>query len=283
MDYSFSGLSVRIGGCEPEPTQAFLPFRDHAPAAEPIRIRVTAATALPAPATSDGAQFSNFRIVSHDGLEDRIFYGLWSDAPYAVLREISPGEKELVILDKARGQITSDLTLFNHLAMERTMYLHGIWMLHASYILTDKGAILFSAPSGTGKSTQAALWQAHRGSRIINGDRAALYRDADGWMAGGLPWCGSSGITARIDAPLRAVVLLRQGETNLAEAPSVLMKLKSLLRETTVNPWNRAMLARAQTDLLDMCAQVPVVKLTCRPDSGAVKALEAYLEETYGK
>ncbi|WP_370839368.1 hypothetical protein [Intestinibacter bartlettii] len=39
-----------------------------------------------------------------------------------------------------------------------------------SLIGKDKG-ILFSAPSGTGKSTQADLWEKYENAEIINGDR----------------------------------------------------------------------------------------------------------------
>ena len=47
-------------------------------------------------------------------------------------------------------------------------------LLHASVIEYAGGAVLFSAPSGTGKSTQAALWARHRGAHIRNGDKAGV-------------------------------------------------------------------------------------------------------------
>ncbi len=47
---------------------------------------------------------------------------------------------------------------------------------HCSYILHQNRAILFAAPSGTGKSTQAALWEKYRGAEIIIGDRGLLFR-----------------------------------------------------------------------------------------------------------
>ena len=61
------------------------------------------------------------------------------------------------------------------------------FLFHCSYIERDGNAILFTAPSGTGKSTQAELWKKYRNAQIINGDRAAI-RIVDGTvMAEGTP------------------------------------------------------------------------------------------------
>ena len=52
-------------------------------------------------------------------------------------------------------------------------------VIHSSAIELDGNGILFSAPSGTGKSTQANLWREHKGAVVLNGDRPAL-RTLDG-------------------------------------------------------------------------------------------------------
>ena len=48
------------------------------------------------------------------------------------------------------------------------------FILHASYVVRDGKALLFSAPSGTGKSTQAEFWHTRRGCDIINGHIVSL-------------------------------------------------------------------------------------------------------------
>ena len=58
----------------------------------------------------------------------------------------------------------------------------------ASFIRWQGRGILFSAPSGTGKSTQANLWVQHQGAEVINGDRAALRQVGGRWQAFGLPY-----------------------------------------------------------------------------------------------
>ena len=87
--------------------------------------------------------------------------------------------------------------------------------LHASFIAFQNKAILFSAPSGTGKSTQADLWQKYvRGVEIINGDRAIIGIEDNGVKAYGLPFCGTSKITLNQSFNLSTIVILRQGKIN---------------------------------------------------------------------
>lgn len=54
----------------------------------------------------------------------------------------------------------------------------GMLVLHSAYIVTRQGeGILFSGPSGIGKSTQAALWQHYGAAQTVNGDRALVRKD----------------------------------------------------------------------------------------------------------
>ena len=56
----------------------------------------------------------------------------------------------------------------------------GMLVLHSAYIVTRQGeGILFSGPSGIGKSTQAALWQRYGAAQTVNGDRALV---RPGWL-----------------------------------------------------------------------------------------------------
>lgn len=52
---------------------------------------------------------------------------------------------------------------------------------HSSALMLDGKAYLFSAPSGTGKSTHTALWQRHFGGRVqmINDDKPIIRKKAE--------------------------------------------------------------------------------------------------------
>ena len=159
-------------------------------------------------------------------------------------------------------------------ALERHMIKNDSLILHCAYMVYQGKAILFSAPSGTGKSTQAELWKQYRGSRIVNGDRALL-RKIDGvWSACGWPVCGSSDICEAEDTPLYTIVMLRQGETNHIERLSPVQAFTKLYAQITINQWNPAFVQRAMELIEDRIGQSPGYQLTCNITEEAVKCLE---------
>jgi hypothetical protein len=154
----------------------------------------------------------------------------------------------------------------------------GGFLLHASYIRHGDGAILFTAPSGTGKSTQAALWERFRGAELINGDRAGVVWEQDGLYAQGVPYSGSSGVSKNIRLPIVCIVSLSQApKTTIAPLTGV-RAFRRIWEGCTVNLWDRQAVSRC-TDLVSRVArEVPVFHLACTPDLSAVEALEQAIE-----
>ena len=99
--------------------------------------------------------------------------------------------------------------------------------------------------------------------------------------SGGVPWCGTSGIMKNKIVPLKAIVILKQGKENMIQEIPFSYKVKALLEQITVNPWNKKMLISAQMFCMLLCQEIPVIQLSCRPDLGAVKLLEQELERCY--
>lgn len=165
--------------------------------------------------------------------------------------------------------------------LHKALLQRGAVILHAAYIDWEGQAVLFTAPSGTGKSTQAELWEQYAGAEIINGDRALVRQEDGKWYALGYPCCGSSKICVNRTLPLRVIVMLRQGEENRVERLTVSRKIRALTAATEIYPWDGLEVNRA-LDLAALLAEdVPVVRLTCRPDEEAVKTLKQYLEGQY--
>ena len=146
-------------------------------------------------------------------------------------------------------------------------------VFHASYVAHDGGALLFTAPSGTGKSTQAELWRVQRGARVLNGDKAAV-RLSGAPTAHGMPFSGTSGICENVSLPLRGVVVLSQAKENtvrrLGPSAAVAALGENVFADRSIaEEWSAAL-----NLLLDLAASVPVYALACTPDERAVCALE---------
>ena len=157
----------------------------------------------------------------------------------------------------------------NLLCGETLLLRHNAFLLHSSVVQVHGKTVLFSAPSGIGKSTQAELWRLHAGADILNGDRCVVMQRPDGFYGGGSPWSGTSGIYRREQAPIAGIFLLEQAPENRvtrlgAEAFS------PLFRQTTINSWDPAFMDRILQLYDNLLSQVPVYRLQCRPDRDAV-------------
>lgn len=174
---------------------------------------------------------------------------------------------------------TSDIrNIWNKIDLSRILLHQGGLILHASYIIWNDRGILFTAPSGTGKSTQAGLWAEHKEAEIINGDRAVL-REKNGQMwAYSLPFAGSSGICVNRSSPVRAIVVLSQAVENSVWELAPTEAVKYLYSQCALNRWNREEVETVLGMLAKVVRKAKVLKLDCLPDRSAVEILSDYLE-----
>jgi serine kinase of HPr protein (carbohydrate metabolism regulator) len=91
--------------------------------------------------------------------------------------------------------------------------------IHASAVEVDGKAYLFSANSGTGKSTHTRLWREVFGDRavMVNDDKPFLRMTEGAVMVYGSPWNGKHGLGCNLSVPLKAVCILERGEENRIE------------------------------------------------------------------
>lgn len=169
--------------------------------------------------------------------------------------------------------------VLNTLEAEHHIARHGGLLLHASFIRWNDRAILFTAPSGTGKSTQAALWERHRGAEIINGDRTAVTVEEGVAMAHGIPYCGTSGICKREKLPVAAIVYLTQAPRSEVRPLQGVAAFRRLWEGCSVQLWDRGDVEQSAQTVMQLIGRVPVLHLACTPDESAVQALETYLKE----
>lgn len=152
----------------------------------------------------------------------------------------------------------------------RQLLSHQGLMLHASAVVMDGYAYLFSAPCGTGKSTHTDMWKRAFGEAVVmlNDDKPALKKEEGRWYAYGTPWSGKTAQNVNMRIPLGGVCVLTRGEQNEIEPYYGTAAIFSLL-DQTVRP--RASNVRGELlELLDdLMANVPVWKLRCTPTKEA--------------
>ena len=158
-----------------------------------------------------------------------------------------------------------------YFALERMLLPYDRFFLHSSAVIYQGKAYLFSAPSGGGKSTHAALWQKHYDAVLLNGDKVLIHTERDGCMAYGSPVAGSSGIYKNIGAPIAAVFLLKKGAENRLTSLSKRTGLLSLYSEA-IKSHHDPMFNHQLLDLLEkMQTCVPIFSLECLPEESAVQ------------
>lgn len=213
-----------------------------------------------------------------------MYYTNFEDAPAVFIRNY-PNQPPYAVLHKANNvirlyylpdsekRIYETSSILNLIGLEKILLDNCGFLLHSSFIRYCGRAILFAAPCGTGKSTQASLWEKYMGSETLNGDRAGV-RCVDGvWTSFGMPFAGTSGIYRNESAPIAAIVTLAQGPENVIRRLRPMEAIKKLLPECSARRWDQNHMDQLLSLLLDLVQQVPVYRLECRPDQGAVELL----------
>ena len=235
---------------------------------------------FPRPKGRLAAQRGDLAVFEENGMETRYIGSLGAQGYYACSMELDSTHTKVLLADAVKNMTGIDPVFLSMFSMERHIIRRDSLILHCAYMERDGKAILFSAPSGTGKTTQATLWEKYRGTRVINGDKALLMKHDGGWTANGWPVCGSSGVCHNERLDIRAIVMLSQGKENTIRRLSPFQAFSQIYSQITVNFWNRDAQQHAMDLLEELIAHVPVYHLSCTISEGAVRCLEdALLKE----
>lgn len=260
----------------PEVTRGFQPFLC-APGEAPLTVSLLPVQALPEVRGRELLRNYAFAVFRTEDGFFRVFHDRREgDRPYAVGHLEPDGRETIEYLEADRGFFSETANCFSHIALEALLLQRDAMILHASFVSTRYGGLLFSGVSGIGKSTQADLWQRYEGAELPNGDRTVLRRMDGVWTAFGSPYAGSSNCFVNESRPVRAIVLLSQGSACSLRRLSPAAAFRGLYAGMTVNLWDDRYVARV-CDLL-AALDVPVYALTCTPDRAAVDCLKAELE-----
>ncbi len=146
------------------------------------------------------------------------------------------------------------------------------FLFHGSAIAVDGRAVLFTAKSGTGKSTHTRLWRQAFGERavMINDDKPLLKVTDNGVLVCGTPWDGKHRISTNCIVPLEAICILERGTENEISAISAREALPMLMQQSH-RPADPAVVARMLQVMNKLARQVRFYRLRCNMEPEAAQ------------
>lgn len=184
---------------------------------------------------------------------------------------LNPKRKNILYYPASKWAFYAENFRCMHLiGIENILLQFDAFLLHSSLVQIHGQTVLFSGPSGIGKSTQAMLWQQYLGAEILNGDRCVVRKIEDVFYGCGSPWAGTSGIYRTEYSPIKGIFLLGQSDTNTVRQ----IKIEAFTRifhQCIVNTWDYAFVVKLTDLIAELLERVPVYELSCRPDEEAVQ------------
>ena len=156
---------------------------------------------------------------------------------------------------------------------------HGGIVLHSSCVEKDGQAYLFSAKSGTGKSTHTHLWlEELPNTRIINDDKPLLIIRNGQIYACGTPFSGKTDENINECVPVRAIVFLHRSKENTLKRIKPSFAVPLFLAQT-VNPHIKEYANEMLDKTDEILTSVPVFSLGCNKESGTGKFVYEEIEK----
>lgn len=262
-------------------TGGFIPFlSENTTSKDKIEIIIMDRDKLPE--YSSEKLFKNIVFSVHEDKDSFIrtyFDHFEDDRVYAVGKIVSDTKEEIIYLRGYDKFFSESHNTFSHIALEELLIRHDAMMLHSSFIKTQFGGVLFSGPSGIGKSTQADLWECNENARIINGDKSILRKIDGNWKAYGSPYAGSSRYFVNESSDLAAIVVLGKSEKCSIKELDKAEAFRKLYSQMIINTWNSEYIIHISDMVEDLIKETKVYYLECTPDIFAVKLLYETLKE----
>ena len=152
------------------------------------------------------------------------------------------------------------------------LFAYDVLLFHGSAVAVDGQAFLFTAKSGTGKSTHTRLWRQLLGDRaiMVNDDKPFLHCSEAGITVYGTPWNGKHGLGTNIGVPLKAICILERGKENRIRKIDAREAVFMLLQQSS-RPQNGGRMGKYM-ELLDILAKnTAFYQLSCNMEPEAAR------------
>lgn len=196
-----------------------------------------------------------------------------ADIAYERQRSARADELEGAAVREHADPYLETLAVYRKLA--QLLVQDDILLMHGAVVAVDGQAYLFTAKSGTGKTTHTRLWMRQFGDRavMVNGDKPLLHITSEGVTVYGTPWDGKEHLSTNTSCPLKALCILTRSETNHIERISK-KEAPPMLCQQSYRPCS-PIGAQKTLALVDrLGSSVPLYRLGCNMEPEA--ALVAY-------
>ena len=188
---------------------------------------------------------------------------------------VSPDYRQARYCVATTAQNIADFALNNALMLVyafRTATL-GTLEMHSSVIVNGGRGYMFLGKSGTGKSTHSSLWLKYiPGSRLLNDDNPIVRVMPDGTVrVFGSPWSGKTPCYINDDAPVGAIVRLRQHPENIIKKMSAPEAYASIYSSSSGFKANKVIADGLYETVAAVVTAVPCYLLDCLPDEAAAQ------------
>ncbi len=147
----------------------------------------------------------------------------------------------------------------------------GLGLLcHASGVIYNGKAYLFTGHGGIGKTTTARLWARRPGAHVVNDDKVIVRKEGGRFWMYGTPWPGEGKMALPEKAPLEGVFMLKQADRNAVTDLSPAETVGRLLARAFLPLWDRDKVNNSLQFLQALTQAVPCREFGFVPDMSAV-------------
>ena len=198
--------------------------------------------------------------------------------PYLIDTTIEPAFKVNLSLDKIKQLQQNyphlDLNDIEYIFLGQIFYRnilkHNGILLHSSCVVEDNKAYLFSAPSGTGKSTHTSLWlEVFEDAYILNDDKPAIIYKDNILYAAGTPFSGKHDISKNLLIPIKGICFIERSKENWIKEIDSNQAIFEILNQTERVPYEEDMNLILE-HISNIVTNTKIYKLGCNISTEAV-------------
>ena len=162
------------------------------------------------------------------------------------------------------------LAVYRKLAEQMPRY--DTVLFHGSCLAVDGCGYLFTAVSGTGKSTHARLWREYLGEKVVmvNDDKPLILVKQDKAVAFGTPWSGKHHLDNDISVTLKSICIIERAQTNSMSRISA-YEAYPVLMQQLYRPLDGDVLKKSMVLFDRLLSKVSLWRLKCNMDLEAAE------------